>query len=189
MIYSISGIISAKSEEGVRLINSGMEWELTMSATSLQDLPGRGEEVRVFTWLYHREDAMGLFGFSNEEERTLFLQLIKVNGIGPKQAVKMLSAAPVPTFIRMVEEGSPEQLATLPGIGKKTASKILLSLKDRLVMPGEGSDAPSDEIVNALVEMGFDKKNTQRVVSKLRNESLSEQELMKTAIVELSGEN
>jgi Holliday junction DNA helicase RuvA len=190
VIYSLRGLISNKSTDSIRILVSGFEFELHMSAFSIQELPNKGEEARIYSWLYHREDAMSLFGFSREEERMLFLELIKVNGIGPKQAVKMLSSAPVETLIKMIEEGKPENLATLPGIGKKTASKILLTLQDKLVLPGTQTESDQDELVIALVQMGFDKKSVLPIVRNLRiaDSDLSEQEILKQAIVSLSGD-
>lgn len=199
MINSIRGLITAKGAASVFLDNRGVEWELAASAMTLSALPAVGQEARIFAWLYHREDSMSLFGFASERERALFLDLISVSGVGPKGALKILSSVRLDQLILYLEEGNVEGLASLPGLGKKTAQKILLQLKDKLSWsdgPGSGAvpAGPEGEWVESLSAMGYERRRVLSVVKKLlKDEEISalpverkEQEILRRAIVELS---
>jgi Holliday junction DNA helicase RuvA len=167
MFYSLTGTVTHAAAGTVRLAVSGIEWELEASESSIRGLAGSPGPTRVFTYLYHREDALSLFGFATEEERGLFLQLIKVTGIGPKQAVRMLSGASPSAIRAAISSSDVDALSGLPGIGKKTAAKIVLALSGKLqaAEPATigGTDATS-EIVAGLVEMGFDRNSAAEAV-------------------------
>ena len=198
MINSIRGTVSEKGASWICLDNQGMEWQLTASSISLASLPAVGSEARVFTWLYHREDQMALFGFATQKERFLFLDLISVSGIGPKGAIKMLSAVKTDQLILYLEEENLDGLASLPGLGKKTAQKILLQLRGKLSWRDETSSSsyqgPDEEWVESLTAMGFEKHRVLTVVrGLLKNEEIQalgpdkkEQEILRRAIMELS---
>jgi Holliday junction DNA helicase RuvA len=175
-----------------------MEWQLTASGMTISSLPAVGGEARVFTWLYHKEDMMALYGFSSARERALFLDLISVSGGGPKGAVKILSAVRADQLILYLEEENLDGLASLPGLGKKTAQKILLQLRGKLSWdegPGGAAAAgPDAEWIESLTAMGFEKRKVQSVVKALlKDEAVAslpadrkEQEILRRAIVELS---
>ena len=198
MINSIRGIVTEKGESWVCVDNQGMEWQLTASGITISSLPAVGSEARVFTWLYHKEDMMALYGFSSAKERALFLDLISVSGVGPKGAVKILSSVRVDQLILYLEEENLDGLASLPGLGKKTAQKILLQLRGKLSYddgPGSTSaSGPDAEWIESLTAMGFEKRKVQSVVKALlKDESIAalsadkkEQEILRRAIVELS---
>ena len=195
MINSLKGRITGKEAGRFYLENNGVEWEIESSFTSISSLPAEGEELRIYTYLYHREDAMRLFGFITEKERFLFLDLMKVNGIGPKQALRILSGTTVESFSRILESEDVDNLKRIPGLGLKTAQKIILTLKGKLTFRGESeSSEQSSDLVLALEDMGFDRKNAATVIKNLEAELAAgglagqelEKECFRQAIIRLS---
>ncbi|MAG14152.1 MAG: Holliday junction branch migration protein RuvA [Spirochaetales bacterium] len=195
MINSITGVMTGKDTEYVYLENGGIEWSVRVSARTAHALPPSGREARIFTYLHHREDQMALYGFSSVEERYLFLDLLRVGGIGPKQALRILSGMSVDEFVTSLDADDVDGLSRVPGLGKKTAQKIILTLRGRLSLPpDEETPAQNAEIVAALVEMGFDRqtgtKAVERAASDVRDEGLrdeeAEKEIFRRAIVSLS---
>jgi len=136
-------------------------------------LPAVGERVRIYVWLQHNEDVMRLFGFATVAERALFLDLLKVNGVGPKLALKILSGMRHTELVGVLESGDAARLSKVPGVGLKTAQKILLALEGKLLRFDEGQDGPSplDELIASLSEMGFERKIVEPAVRELLNDS------------------
>ena len=195
MFNSLSGKISGKSLEALFLLTGGLEWEIAMPVSDLQEL-ALNSESRVFTWLYHREDQMRLFGFIDERRRAAFLELLKVEGIGPKAALKILGGIRQDDLERALEEGDLARLEAVPGLGKKTAQKMLLSLKGKLVHAQgfSGPASPYSELVEALVSMGYDRRAAAEALTKADSSigadlaaADREKLLFKEAIVYLSG--
>lgn len=197
MINSLFGVLSSKNESSVQLDLNGIEFSVIMPFNSIVKLPGLGEKVRIFTFLQHSQDVMQLFGFSEVKERIVFLDLIKVSGIGPKQAIKILSGIEVETLVKMLDDNDVNALSRLPGIGKKTAQKLILALRGKLKLePDVLEEATPDcgDIIKALVDMGFEKKAAESVVgSILKEEDVSkvdsserEQLIFRRAIILLS---
>lgn len=194
MFNSLTGTITNLDVNGtVHLDIGGIEWEVRTSLNCLQALPAAGTKARLFTYLYHREDQMTLFGFAAEEERRVFLDLLKVAGIGPRQALRILSGVSAAALVSIIESGDVDSLAALPGLGKKTSQKVILALKGKLQL--EQQDAgPFSELVEALVGMGFDKQRAGRVVRDVAGELQAEdvdgderdRRVLKEAIVRLS---
>lgn len=200
MFNSLSGLVTHKGAEDVCLLNSsGIEWDIAVSAKTLAMMPEEGTECRLFIYFLHREDSMKLYGFFTEDERSCFLELLKVNGIGTKQAMKMLSSVTVEQLVKALDKEDLAVLSGIPGIGKKTAQKILLSLRGRLVSPAEEPETKSkySDIVNGLADMGFDYKQTVKVVEQImRDPEMQnldagelEKAVFKQAIVLLSSQN
>lgn len=197
MIYSISGTVTATGAGYIRIDNGGIEWELEASAQSVSAAPKVGETTRIYTWLHVREDAMKLFGFVDVGERRLFLDLLKVNGVGPKQALRLLSGARSDEIVRMLEQEDTEALARLPGLGRKTAQKIVLQLRGALTVeqaPGAAVSAgPLDDVTAGLVEMGYDRTRASEAVSAALeevnaagiDEAERERELFRMALLKL----
>ena len=165
MYNSISGTITYKNTNSLFIENSGIEWDFFVPGLSLDSFGTLGSETKVYAWLYHREDAMRLFGFTSVRERDLFIDLMKVDGIGPKQAIKILSSIPVQDLEAALDAEDLGRLESAPGIGKKTAQKMILALKGKLThIDDSPSRRPSDkkgeheDIVVALTNMGFDRK-------------------------------
>ena len=162
VIHSLTGRITGVTRESILVETHGVEWELEAAAQSIAAVT-EGATARILVHFHHREDAMKLYGFVTAEERNVFRELIKVNGIGPRQALRILSGTTVERFIEILETADISALSAIPGLGAKTAQKIVLALKGRLTSVDEPS--PYSEIVDALVEMGFEKKNATRAVS------------------------
>ncbi|MCA1950774.1 MAG: Holliday junction branch migration protein RuvA, partial [Treponema sp.] len=133
----------------------------------MERLPPVGEEARLFVWLYHREDQMRLFGFMNPERRSTFLELMKVDGIGPRQAIKILSGIGQEELEAALENEDIARLEAVPGLGKKTAQKMILALKGKLARPELAAGTPlvHEELVNALADMGYDRKAAAEAVA------------------------
>lgn len=197
MFHSISGMLSGKTSEAVYLVNSGIEWELSVSAQTLQSLPALGQEIRIFTWLHHTDDQMRLYGFLTLSEKKLFLELIKVDGLGPRVAMKILSALTPQQIQTALESGDPKLISTAPGVGLKTAQKILLTLRGKLVLEdvaSESLDQGWKDVVISLVDMGFERKLVDQAIKavaddeELEDKTPEEKEklLFKKALVWLS---
>jgi holliday junction DNA helicase RuvA len=194
MFNSISGIISYKGASEVYVQNGGVEWALQVTASTLEKLPAVGEEARIFTYLHHKEDQMTLFGFSSSDQRSVFLDLIKVSGIGPKQAIKILSGMSVDDFVISLDNDDVDNLSRIPGLGRKTAQKIVLALRGKLSLQSASPKSAFEDIITALVEMGFERQNTSRIVERIAAEMKiedigddeREKELFRRSIVLLS---
>lgn len=196
MWNSVSGEITRKGLEQVFLQSGDLEWDIAMGRYSLEALPPVGQRTRVYVWLQHTEDTMKLFGFATVTERSLFLDLLKVSGVGPKLALKALSGMRYQEFAGALEAGDAARLSKVPGVGLKTAQKIILALQGKLVLDessGPGA-TPTGELIAALAEMGFDRRQVEKVVKELENDpALSaletverERRLFQLALVKLS---
>jgi Holliday junction DNA helicase RuvA len=196
MFNSIRGIITEKLAEGARLLDGGLEWDIAMPAIDIGLLPAPGEPGRIFTWLYHREDQMKLFGFADERRRATFLELLKVEGIGPKGALKIMGGIGQEQLEQALEAGDLTRLEAVPGLGKKTAQKMILALKGKLTRESAPPFAgPQGELVEALAEMGYDKRAAAEAVARAEaaldpgiTGADREKLLFREAIVTLSGQ-
>lgn len=200
MFNSLSGTLTYKGIDNIYLLNScGIEWDITVSAKTLSALPPVGDECQVYTYYLHTENMVKLYGFFTKDERTFFLELNKVNGIGPKQAMKMLSSISAKQMAEALDKDDVALLAGIPGVGKKTAQKLMLAMRGKLVMDEELAAAPAGnpkfaDIVNALSDMGFEYKKALKAVEEVAKnsdimnmkEDEREKEIFKRAIVLLS---
>ena len=178
MLNSLSGTITGKLPQKLLLETNGIEWDIIVPDTTLDDLPNLGEKARVFTWLQHTDSAMNLFGFASAKDRDLFFDLNKVDGVGPKSAVKIMSSIQRDQLITSLENGDLNALEKIPGLGKKTAQKMLLTLKGKLtldegnVQQKTSSSAGGEyaDVVSALANMGYDKKDVEACLARLTEE-------------------
>lgn len=169
MFNSLSGTITAKTVQKVFVETHGIEWEIFCPQTSVDLLPDVGEVAKVYVWLQHTENAMTLFGFQSESERMLFFDLMKVDGIGPKGALKIMSNASHASLARILETGDVDSLKKIPGVGPKTAGKIILQLKGKLYLEQDAAlpqkiASPFSDLVAALVDMGYERRKVQEAV-------------------------
>jgi Holliday junction DNA helicase RuvA len=196
MFNSLSGEVTQKEEDRICVLTGGVEWELSISRKAFEHFPAVGQPARVYTHLVHRDDAMRLYGFPDPAERALFLDLQKVEGMGPRGAMKVLSGIDREQFAHALERDDVEALSAVPGIGKKTAQKIILTLKGKLT-PATPAAARNTEldIATALVGMGFDRKTAKEAASSalksmagldVKGEDL-ERELFKRAVAIAGG--
>jgi Holliday junction DNA helicase RuvA len=195
MFNSITGIVTGKIDDNLRVRTGGVEWEITVPLTDISLIPPPGEEAQVFTWLSHREDQMKLFGFADENRRSTFLELLKVEGIGPRQAVKIMGGIGQEELQRALDAEDVVRLEAVPGLGKKTAQKMILALKGRLARGGEPRAVfPHSDLVTALLEMGYDQRSASEALLKAEaslppglNGTELEKALFRQAILLLSG--
>lgn len=185
MIGRLRGNILEKQPPLVLLEANGVGYEVHMPMTCFYELPELNEEAVIFTQFVVREDAQLLFGFNSKQERALFRELIKVNGVGPKLALAILSGMSAQQFVTAVEKEEIAVLVKLPGVGKKTAERLVVEMKDRfkgmhgdlfggdsaftLTSPGmepDTNDAEA-EAVAALVALGYKPQEASRMISKV----------------------
>jgi Holliday junction DNA helicase RuvA len=159
VIAFLTGRLAAKDEAGCAIDVAGVGYRLSMSTNSIAALPAEGDDVTVFTYLHVREDELSLFGFESEQERSAFTQLIGVSGVGPKVALAVLSAFSPDVLARAVSSDDTGLISSVPGIGKKTAERLCLELRDKLGTGGAvaagARTGQAEEVTNALLGMGF----------------------------------
>ena len=193
MIGFLKGRLVAKKPPLVLVDVGGVGYELESPMSTFFDLPDVGETLTLFTHLAIREDAHNLYGFLTEAERVLFRTLIRVNGIGAKLALAILSSMTVDVFHRCVENQDVQSLTRLPGIGKKTAERLIIELRDRMPELGgvAGSDqvkvrsivaSPLDEALSALVSLGFKPQDAQAMIKPLDTEGLTSEDIIRLAL-------
>lgn len=203
MFNSIQGTITGKKNNALYLATGGVEWDVIIPALDNAQLPEVGETARVWTWLHHKEDGMRLYGFCDETRRAAFLELLKVEGIGPKGAIKIMGGISQEELERALDSEDLARLENVPGLGKKTAQKMLLTLKGKLTRTPPASaetTSPYADIIEALAAMGYDKRAAAEALSKaeaaLRADgafdesspaSEKEKSLFKRAILYLNG--
>ena len=193
MYNSIRGIITEKLSESVYILSGGIEWDISAPSSDITRLPPVGEEGRIFTWLHHKEDAMKIYGFAGDQRRATFLELLKVEGIGPKGALKILGGIGQEDLEQALEREDLTRLEAVPGLGKKTAQKMLLALKGKLVSARAAPESPYGDLVEALAGMGYDRRSAAQALERVEKEmppgiagAEKEKLLFKEAIVHLS---
>jgi Holliday junction DNA helicase RuvA len=171
VIGRIAGKLVAKLPPQIVVDVHGIGYELDVPMSTLYQLPSTGSDVALLTHLIVREDAHQLYGFATEGERTLFRKLLKISGVGARTALAVLSGMSVADVKQAVSEQDTGRLTRVPGIGKKTAERLLLELKDKLdiavvAVQAEAGSAGSD-VVNALLALGYNAKEAQFAVKNL----------------------
>ena len=189
MIGRIAGRLVAKHPPQIVVDVHGVGYELDVPMSTLYQLPATGSEVLLLTHLLVREDAQLLYGFFTEGERALFRQLLKISGIGARIALAVLSGLSVADVKDAVSRQDSGRLVKIPGIGKKTAERLLLELKDRLdiavvTLQSEAASAGSD-VINALLALGYNDREAQFAIKHLES-GLSVTEGIRQALKALS---
>lgn len=161
MISYIRGLLTEISEDSIVIECNGIGYQCFCGVTDLGYFASirDGQNVTVYTYLSHKEDSMTLYGFATKENRDGFLTLLKVDGVGPKMALKMLSAYKMSQIQAYIEAEDVNSLKKIPGLGTKGASKMILALKGKLVFPSQVSVLPigiTGDLISALVNMGYD---------------------------------
>ena len=175
MFNSISGIITAKFPKQVFIQNNGIEWDICIPDSNLDMLGPVGSEGRVYTYLQHTDMAMCLYGFASADERSVFLDLLKVDGLGPKGAIKIMSCVNSAALMDILEREDLSSLEKIPGVGKKTAGKMMLALKGKLkisetISIPRSSSSPYSDVIVSLSGMGYDKKLVEQKIAELVEE-------------------
>ena len=202
MYAFIEGEVCEKLNGSLVLLASGVGWQLNCSNNTLQAAPPVGEKMRCYTYLSVREDAMELFGFATREEKEMFMQLTSVSGIGPKTALGVLGAMPLRDLNLAILLGDVNALSRAPGIGKKTAQRIALELKDKIsqadvsaaAAPSQGavsaaalsSDAVT-EAIEALIALGYSSTEARNAISQIKDQTDKPEELIRLALRAMAG--
>lgn len=196
MIGWLKGVLREKQPPWLVLDVAGVGYELQASMTTFATLPRTDAEVALFVHMVVREDSHQLFGFADRGERDLFRQLLKVNGVGAKVALAILSGMDAATLKRCILDEDTASLARLPGIGKKTADRLVIDMRDRLgplpageragVLPGDGAGIPppdpTAEAVSALIALGLKPPEASRRVAAIDSTDLACEEIVRLAL-------
>lgn len=192
MIAFLTGRVAAKAPTYALLDVGGVGYRLLMSTRSLAALPSEGDDVTIHTYLHVREDELTLYGFESEDERALFERLIGVSGVGPKVALAVLSSIAPDALRAAIAREDVALLSSVPGVGKKTAQRLILELKDKLDLPdlaeagGRGSSVASAEARDALLSMGFSPAEAAAALREA-DPSASAEQLLRGALKALGG--
>lgn len=188
MIGLLRGRILQRQLPHLLIDVQGVGYEVEAPMSTFYGLPEVGAEVMLYTHLVVREDAHVLFGFGTETERRLFRALIRVNGVGPRLALTILSGVSVDNFVRCVRNNDSAALTRLPGIGKKTAERLVVEMRDRLDQAGGeavGGAVPMnarDEAMSALVSLGYKPPEASRMLQAIKDADISSAELIRRAL-------
>jgi len=197
MIGFLRGKLVHKAPPLLVLDVQGVGYEVEAPMTTFYDLPAINEEIKLHTHLVVREDAHILFGFSTEADRTLFRTLIKVNGVGPKLALTILSGQSAEEFHRCIQDNDTQTLVRLPGVGKKTAERLVIEMRDRLPDLGDsdvtrGTDKagavtssngnPKQEAVSALCSLGYKPLDASKMVQDISSEGKNCEDIIRLAL-------
>lgn len=196
MIGFVRGKLAVKAPPFLVLDVQGVGYEIEAPMTTFYDLPVVGQEVKLYTHLVVREDAHILFGFSSESDRLLFRTLIRVNGVGPKLALVILSGLSAEDFQHCIGRNDVQALVRLPGVGKKTAERLIVEMRDRLPALGLASTeridghtssfeltaSPKQEAISALISLGYKAQEANKMVGNVALENASCEEIIRLAL-------
>lgn len=196
MIGRLLGILTVKQPSELLLDVSGVGYEVLIPMSTFYQLPEVGIKITLYTHLIVREDVHQLYGFHTDHERELFRTLIKVNGVGPKLAITVLSSMEPQDFVRCIANNDLARLVKIPGIGKKTAERLIIEMRDRLKnwkggcvhsMNGIASGVESvssieQEAIDALVALGYKPQEAAQSIKKLTGQFSTVQDLLRSAL-------
>lgn len=192
MIGALRGRLVRKAPPLLVIDVQGVGYEVEAPMSTFYQLPESGQEIHLYTHLVVRDDAHLLFGFASERERQLFRTLIRVNGVGPRMALTILSGIEADDFARCIRDGDAARLTRLPGVGKKTAERLIMEMRDRLAEveqhavppPGNSPRAVDDteDAVSALIALGYKPQEASRHVHAVVRDGMSSEELIREAL-------
>jgi Holliday junction DNA helicase RuvA len=191
MIGSLRGCLAYKQNPQIIIECAGVGYEIETPMSTFLELPNIGAEVFLHTHLLVREDAHTLYGFSSEEERALFRSLLKISGVGAKMALGILSGMGVRDFARCVQHEDAALLVKIPGVGKKTAERLIIEMRDRVsnviaisAVPSGTANAPDSrgEAFDALVALGYKPVEVKRLLANLETDDMSAENIIRQAL-------
>lgn len=185
MLYLIEGTIEYKKDKFAVVNVGGVGYKVFMSSDGLAKLPEIGEKAKIFTHLHVREDAMDLYGFLDQVELVFFETLIAISGVGPKMALAILVIAPVKMLASAIVSGNVEFFTRVSGVGRKTAEKIILELKDKIQKLGieiEEMEAGDGEVLDALESLGYSAREAQNALRQIAKETQGVENRIKEAL-------
>ena len=182
MIALLRGLLIEKHPNQAIVETGGVGYDVTIPVSTFTHLPDAGQEVRLRIHTHVREDALSLFGFLTQDEKAMFEKLIGVSGIGPKLAVTILSGLAAPDLINSIRRGEVDRLVRIPGIGKKTAERMVLELRDKLpaatggepAAPAAALSAIEQDVLSALLNLGCGRPQAEAAVRKAKPAGASE---------------
>ncbi len=172
MIAHLRGKLLAKHPNQAMVETGGVGYDVNISVSTFSELPAVGAEVALFIYTHVREDALSLFGFQREQEKQLFEKLISVSGIGPRLAITILSGMQADAAVAAIKGNNVAALTRVPGIGKKTAERMVLELRDKLEAFGVPAAAATaspveEDVLSALVNLGYNRALAEKAVARL----------------------
>ncbi|MBR1586171.1 MAG: Holliday junction branch migration protein RuvA [Clostridia bacterium] len=199
MYAYLNGLVADKGQNSLVIDVNGVGYLLSVSMNTLQETPPAGEKMKVYTYFSVREDAMELFGFATPEEKNMFTRLLTVSGIGPKVALSILGAMPLRDLTLAIVTGDITALSRAPGVGKKTAQRLALELKEKVdqsdldALPAGGAvptpvqEDAAQEALAALQALGYTPNEASRAIQQVRGQSDSANELVRLALRNMAG--
>lgn len=203
MIAFLNGTIAAKGQSEVLMDVGGIGFQASCSTNTLSTLPQKGEACLLWIYMSVRDDGVDLYGFSSQEEKRMFLRLTGISGIGPKTALQILGCMPLKDLTLAIMTGDTAMLARAPGIGKKTAQRIALELKDKVSQADVSAAAAGSaaaavpaasmaadcvaEAIEALTALGYSSTEARNAVSQVRDQSDKPEELIRLALRAMAG--
>ena len=193
MIGFLKGVLATKQAPTLCIDVQGVGYELETPMSTFYELPDVGEDLRLLTHLVVREDAHVLYGFATDDERSLFRSLLKISGVGAKMALAILSGISVEGFVRCVQEEDATSLVRVPGIGKKTAERLIMEMKHRIgdtvveFKPGAGlaigkPQSPVAEATSALVSLGYKPVEVARMMTTLETDGQTTEQIIRQVL-------
>ena len=198
MIAYLKGRLLEKRPPVLLLDLNGLGYELEAPMTTFYDLPDAGDDVVMHVHMVVREDAQKLYGFTRKSQRDLFRSLLKVSGIGPRVALAILSSLSADEFLACMADEDVDRLTYVPGIGRKTAQRLLVEMRDRVLKENDGfsipagqsvsaAPNPAQDAVSALISLGYKPAQASRVVREVGNGNSSSEEIIRLALRMLAG--
>jgi Holliday junction DNA helicase RuvA len=187
VIGRLRGRLAMKQPPRLLIDVSGVGYELEAPMSTFYSLPAVGEEVSLFTHLLVRDDAQMLYGFARGDERALFRSLLKVSGVGARLALAILSGMSAEAFATAIHAGDAASLTRMPGIGKKTAERLVVEMRDRLDgisagLPSGAPSTPAEEAVSALVSLGYRSADAIRMIADAQGDDMSTEDIIRAAL-------
>lgn len=198
MIGQLKGTLLEKQPPQLLLDVQGVGYEIDAPMSTFYKLPAIGQPITLLTHFVVREDAQQLFGFYTAQERQLFRTLLKVNGVGPRLSLTILSSIDIDEFVRCVVNNDTASLVRVPGVGKKTAERLIIEIKDKLaswqqqdpkvlnLLPlGNARNQNMQDAISALISLGYKPQEASRALSKLDEEQITSEEMIRRALKEM----
>ncbi|MCQ4934951.1 MULTISPECIES: Holliday junction branch migration protein RuvA [Anaerotignum] len=193
MISYIKGTLMHRGESYIILETGGIGYQIFVSAGFLSKMPEAGKEMKIFTYMSVKEDGISLFGFSSKEEQEMFLKLLTVGGVGPKGALGFLSQLTPQEIVMAILSADAKTLSKAPGVGKKTAQRVILELKDKcstedaLAIPMEMVDGGAVggakfEAIEAMTALGYSRSEAAKAVGMVATEGMTTEDILKAAL-------
>jgi Holliday junction DNA helicase RuvA len=190
MISSLRGLLAAKQAPHIVIECQGVGYEVETPMSTFLDLPATGQDLFIYTHHLVREDAQTLYGFTSEKERELFQALLKISGVGAKMGLAILSAMGVADFQRCVEYEDAAMLVKIPGVGKKTAERLIIEMRDKVAKLSSASGtarvavdaSPRSEAVDALISLGYKPKEVNKLIGDMDVEKCSAEDIIRLAL-------